>query len=201
MLEKRTFMIKKIQAFAFIASLMMPAAVLAGNNLTQQLPGSAKIEAIKEKIGKNLPKVIAQWDDKPVKKKNLVVADLTIRNWGQVTTAAKGYENNRVSVTNTTRFNFSSKKFDITARCSIRVGSKTTVCFDFLSGKVTGANKTDASCVLKGKININIPKLKAKLCATTQFTGTPPAAPKGTLDMKIDVEPGGIKKKILALRM
>ena len=53
---------------------------------------------------------IAEWNDKPLKKKNVGFAKLTIKNWGGIYTDAKDYKKQSIKILNTTRLNFSGKK-------------------------------------------------------------------------------------------
>lgn len=144
--------------------------------------------------------VLASWDEKPVKKKNLGVAKLTIRNWGEVSSDEAGYNNNQVKLVNTTRFNFDGKKFDISASCTAKVGAKYKVCYDALSGKLSG-DKGGVSCSVKGKVKIGVPKLKAKICTTVELTGKVGSKPHGSLRMDVKVKPGGIDKTLMKVNL
>ena len=62
-------------------NLKLPTAVLTA--LILSLP----LTSISSAYAKD---VLASWDEKPVKKKNLGVSKLTIRNWGEVSSDEDG---------------------------------------------------------------------------------------------------------------
>ena len=109
-----------------------------------------------------------------------------------------GYRNNQVKIENTTRFNFDSKTFDIKATCTAKIGAKYKVCFDALSGKLSG-DKSGINCKLKGKIKVGVPGLKAKVCTTVELKGDVGKKPNGAVSMDVKVKPGGIDKTIMKI--
>ena len=179
-----------------IPKIMFSAFVLA---FALQVPISlftAETVAAKE--------ALSEWNDRPIRKKGVGPVKMTVRNWGGVYTDVTGYSNNEVLIENTTRFNFKvpgwSKKPSITFSCKVNLGTKTEVCFNFLKGKIE-SKKSGVDCKLKGKLDIGkIPGLKAKLCSQFDVQGKPGAKARGSISMKLKLDPGGVNKTLMSTK-
>jgi len=135
---------------------------------------------------------LASWSEKPLNNLNLGFASLTITDWGGVYSNASGYSSQSLKITNTSELNFSGKKLDVTAECSLVAASNVTVCIDMITLKISGGSSSTMSCHITGSTSINIPQpLEAKTCMTANVTGGVGSTPSGTLKGSMNVKVAG----------
>jgi hypothetical protein len=162
------------------------AAALAAR-LAKDMKAANKKAAAQEKKAIAGWKPLMKWKETPLKKKDIGLVQLTIKNWGGIYSDSNGYTSQEAKIVNTTRLNFSGVALDLVAKCEVKAATTINVCIDMLTAKVSGKGGSDVSCTVVGLSGIpSIPGLSANTCLNMSVSGKIGKKPKGSVEVRVE---------------